>query len=130
VYYPDMPLDLAIPEAARREDQAIKTHAIIPEVVRLNQGMHANVHKMIAALGVEFRLLRAERSMVVLLPLTLFVSTLEVAFYPVRATGSYSAAYASITATSMLIFLIGFSVFYTGEAMHRETSAGRRYGRG
>jgi hypothetical protein len=33
---------------------------------------------------------------------------------------SLSAAYASNTATSLLIFLIGIAVFYTGEAMHRD----------
>src|SRR4030095_4854006 len=33
---------------------------------------------------------------------------------------SLTAAYASNTATSLLIFLIGMAVFYTAEAMHRD----------
>jgi ABC-type transport system involved in multi-copper enzyme maturation permease subunit len=45
---------------------------------------------------------------------------LEVAFYNIHPDVSLSAAYASNTGTSLLIFLIGMSVFYTGEAMHRD----------
>lgn len=92
----------------------------LPEVARENEGIRANVSKLIAALGVEFRLLRAERSLVVIMPLAIFLSILEVAFYDVTPDVSYSAAYATNTAKLLLLFLIGITVFYTGEAMHRD----------
>src|SRR5205807_4026129 len=83
----------------------------------VNEGIRASVNKLIAALGVEFRLLRAERSLVVLMPLAIFLSTLDLAFYRVVPEVSYSATYASKTANGLLLFLIGMTVFYTGEAM-------------
>jgi len=92
----------------------------LPEVARTNEGIRANVNKLIAALGVEFRLLLAERSLVVIMPLAIFLSILEVAFYNVTPDVSYSAAYATNTAKSLLLFLFGITVFYTGEAMHRD----------
>ncbi len=92
----------------------------VPEVARGNEGVRANVIKLIAALGVEFRLLRAERSLVVVLPLAIFLSVLEVAFYNIAPDVSYSAAYATNTAKLLMLFLIGITVFYTGEAMHRD----------
>lgn len=93
---------------------------ILPKLPRFNKGMRASLNKLIAAMGVEFRLLRAERSLVVVAPLAIFLCLLEVAFYPIHADVSLSAAYASNTATSLLIFIIGMAVFYTGEAMHRD----------
>jgi hypothetical protein len=86
----------------------------------VNEGIAAHLNKLVAAIGVEFRLLRAERSLVVVMPLAIFVCLLEVAFYDIHPDVSLSAAYASNTATSLLIFLIGMAVFYTGEAMHRD----------
>jgi ABC-type transport system involved in multi-copper enzyme maturation permease subunit len=122
VYYPE-----SLP--ARRLDQfekpdhserAFFPRIALPEVARVNEGIRANVNKLIAALGVEFRLLRAERSLVVTLPLATFLSLLEVAFYNIPADVSYSAAYATNTAKLLLLFLLGMTVFYTGEAMHRD----------
>lgn len=92
----------------------------LPEVARANEGIRPNVSKLIAAVGVEFRLLRAERSLVVIMPLAIFLSILEVAFYEVTPDVSYSAAYATNTAKLLLLFLIGITVFYTGEAVHRD----------
>jgi ABC-type transport system involved in multi-copper enzyme maturation permease subunit len=92
----------------------------LPEVARANEGIRANVNQLIAALGVELRLLRTERSLVVLMPLAIFFSTLELAFYQVVPDVSYAATYASNTATALLLFLVGMTVFYTGEALHRE----------
>src|SRR6185369_8532353 len=83
-----------------------------------------SLNKLIAALRVEFLLLRAERSLIVLLPLALFLSILDVAFFRVVPAVSYSATYASHTANAMLLFLIGMTVFYTGEAMHRDRELG------
>ena len=93
---------------------------LLPAVTRVNEGLPAFVEKLRAALGVEFRLLRAERSLIVLLPIAIVLSTLEITFYRVIPEFSYSATYASNTANTLLLFIIGMTVFYTGEAMHRD----------
>jgi ABC-type transport system involved in multi-copper enzyme maturation permease subunit len=54
------------------------------------------------------------------MPLASFLSILEVAFYKIPADVSHSAAYATNTAKLLLLFLLGMTVFYTGEAMHRD----------
>jgi ABC-type transport system involved in multi-copper enzyme maturation permease subunit len=92
----------------------------LPEVAMAGESVRGNLYKLRAALGVEFRLLRAERSLIVIMPLVIFLSVLELAFYEVLPDVSYSAAYASSTAKSLLLFLFGITVFYTGEAMHRD----------
>ena len=116
VYYPDMSTDV-FPD---QSEKAISRHVALPEVATVNQGMRANVNKLIAALGVEFSLLRAERSMVVVIPLAIGVSIFEVAFYNLPSDVSHSVAYATDTAKLLLLFLIGLPVFYLGEAMHRD----------
>ncbi len=93
---------------------------MLPSVATANEGFRTTVNKLIAALGIEFQLLRAERSLIVLAPLAIFFSILELAFYKVVPEVSYSAAYASSTAGALLLFLLGMTVFYTGEAMHRD----------
>ena len=105
------------PDSALKETQHILP---LPEIARSNEGIRSSANKLIAALGVEFRLLRAERSLVVIMPLAIFLSILEVAFYEVTPDVSYSAAYATNTAKLLLLFLIGITVFYSGEAMHRD----------
>ncbi|HEV7860145.1 MAG TPA: hypothetical protein VGO91_16130 [Pyrinomonadaceae bacterium] len=92
----------------------------IPEVHRTIGGFGANLKQLIAATGVEFRLLRTERSLILIIPLVLLLSTFELAFWEVAPGVSYSAAYAGRTAGALLLFLLGMSVFYTGEAMHRD----------
>jgi ABC-type transport system involved in multi-copper enzyme maturation permease subunit len=92
----------------------------IPEVIRVNKGIRESVNKLVAALGLEFRLLCAERSLVVVMPVAIFFSILEVAFYNIHPDVSHSAAYATNTAKLLLLFLVGIAVFYTGEAMHRD----------
>jgi ABC-type transport system involved in multi-copper enzyme maturation permease subunit len=121
VYYPESSQDTLIAEFARPDSRAgAITRVAIPEVARVNEGIRANLNKLIAALGVEFRLLSAERSLVVIMPLTIFLSILEVAFYNIPPDVSHSAAYATNTAKLILLFLLGIAVFYTGEAMHRD----------
>ncbi|HKP13788.1 MAG TPA: ABC transporter permease, partial [Blastocatellia bacterium] len=83
-------------------------------------GFVAAFNQLAAATGVELRLLRAERSLVVILPLAVLLSTMEVAFWKVMPDVSYSAAYAGRTANSLLLFLLVVAIFYTGEAMHRD----------
>jgi len=121
VYYPDIS-PATLHDGITTPDDGARASALVavPKVFRANKGIRSNINKLIAAIGVEFRLLRAERSLVVVMPLALFLSLLEVAFYPIHADVSLTAAYASNTATSLLIFLIGMAVFYLGEAMHRD----------
>jgi ABC-2 type transport system permease protein len=88
--------------------------------VNIAEGLRANLAKLIAAAGMEFRLLRAERSLVVFVVLAIFFSNVELSFYKVVAEVSFSAAYAGGTARGLTLFLVGMIVFYTGEAMHRD----------
>ena len=92
----------------------------LPEVVTHTEGARAGLRQLAAAVGVELRLLFAERSLVVLLPLATFVSALGPAYFEVVPDPSYSAAYAARTAEPFLLFLAAIAVFYTGEAMHRD----------
>jgi len=107
-------------EPWRDNQPARLDHVMLPDVTRLTEGMRANLKKLIAALGVEFRLLRSERSLVVIMPLAVLISTLEIAFWQVAPDPNYSASYAGNTAKSLLIFVLGITIFYTGEAVHRD----------
>jgi ABC-type transport system involved in multi-copper enzyme maturation permease subunit len=111
----------------RSEDLTVLTLAGTTGTVNYNcapRGWATTVAKLVAAVGIEFRLLRAERSLVVLLPLAIFLATFELAFYRVVPEVSYSGAYASGTAKALLLFLVGMIIFYTGEAMHRDRELG------
>jgi ABC-2 type transport system permease protein len=105
-------------------DQFKKHHSrekvLLPAVTRTTAGVRAHLQQLFAALSVELRLLLAERSLVVIVPLAIVFSTLDVAFWSVAPEPSYSAAYAAHTAKALLLFLLGFTVFYTVEAMHRD----------
>lgn len=92
---------------------------VLPDAT-ISEGRNVNVTKLIAALSVEFRLLLSERSLLVIVPLTVMLSLLEVAFWQVAPDPSYSAAYASNTARLFLLFLIAIPILYIGEAMHRD----------
>ena len=126
VYYAEIAPATPIDESERPAYTAsgFVHHVALPEIARANGGVRANLNKLIAALGVEFRLLRAERSLVVVMPLAIFLSILEVAFYNIAPDVSYSAAYATNTAKLLLLFVLGITVFYTGEAMHRDREMG------
>jgi ABC-type transport system involved in multi-copper enzyme maturation permease subunit len=117
VYYPESSPATRLDEL---DDTALLPHVALPNVARLNRGIRANLNKLIAALSVEFRLLRAERSLVVVMPLAIVLSVLEVAFYNIAPDVSYSAAYATNTAKLLMLFLLGITIFYTGEALHRD----------
>lgn len=86
----------------------------------VTEGWRASRRQLLAALGIELRLLFAERSLVVLLPLATLDSIVGLAEYDAVPAPSYSAAYAARTADSFLLFLLAIAVFYTGEAMHRD----------
>ncbi len=117
VYYPDVQPATHASETHEGQD---RVSLVIPEVTRLTEGIRANLSRLIAVLGVEFRLLRSERSVVVIMPLAVLISTLEVAFWHVAPDPTYSAGYAGNTAKSLLLFMLGIAVFYTGEVMHRD----------
>jgi len=93
---------------------------LLPEVSRSHAGISANVNQLIAALGVELRLLLSERSLIVIMPLAIVFSTLDVAFWSVAPEPSFSAAYAGHTANATLLFLLGITIFYSVEALHRD----------
>nr|AIA16231.1 ABC-2 family transporter protein [uncultured bacterium] len=76
--------------------------------------------QIIAAMGVEFRLLRAERGLIVLASLAMLLSFLSVPFSRIPVEISYSVTSATNTANMLLLFLACAIVFYTGEAMHRD----------
>jgi len=106
-------IDLPIPASATRDLIAL------PEVTS-TRGPAATRFKIIAALYVEFRLLRSERGLIVLFPLAIFLSFLSVPFSRIAPEVSYSVTSATNTANMLLLFLAGVIVFYTGEAMHRD----------
>ena len=87
---------------------------------RVTSTKGATFFKLIAALGVEFRLLRAERGLIVLTPLAIILSFLSVPFSRIAPEISHSVTSASNTANMLLLFLAAVIVFYTGEAMHRD----------
>jgi len=80
----------------------------------------ATLLKLIAAVAVEFRLLRAERALIVLFPLVIFLSFLSVPFSRIAPEVSYSVTAATNTANMLLLFLACVIVFYTGEVIHRD----------
>ncbi|MFN2493489.1 MAG: ABC transporter permease [Pyrinomonadaceae bacterium] len=101
--------------------EATKQQAIaLPAIARENRGLRSSLNKLFSALEVEFQLLRAERVLVLFFPLAVFFCVLELAFYEVVPNGSYSAVYSSSTAGAILLFLVGITVFLTGELLHRD----------
>src|SRR4030095_4039520 len=88
--------------------------------VTATHGPIATLFKLIAAVGVEFRLLRSERGFILLIPLAIFLSFLSVPFSPIAPEVSYSVTFATNTANMLLLFLDCVIGFYTGEAMHRD----------
>ena len=119
VYYPESSSTTRLAEFDK-PDYTAKPNVNLPDATRINEGLRANVNKLIAALEVEFRLLRAERSLVVVMPLAIVLSILEVGFYNIAPDVSYSAAYATNTAKLLLLWVIGITIFYTSEAIHRD----------
>ena len=118
-FYYDPPItELTLGE--RFETDHSREKVLLPNIIRTTDGVRAHLRQLLAALAVEFRLLLSERSLVVIMPLASFLSILEVAFYDIPADVSHSAAYATNTAKLLLLFLLGMTVFYTGEAMHRD----------
>ncbi len=117
-YYDPPSIELTLDHRHEKHDS--REQVLLPTVTRVSEGLRANINKLIAALGVEFRLLLSERSLVAIMPLAIVLSTLDVAFWTVAPEPTLSAGYAGHTAKSLLLFLLGITIFYTGEAMHRD----------
>jgi ABC-type transport system involved in multi-copper enzyme maturation permease subunit len=117
-YYDPLSTEPTIGDQFKKHNSREKV--LLPAVTRTTAGVRAHLQQLFAALSVELRLLFAERSLVVIVPLAIVFSTLDVAFWSVAPDPSYSAAYAAHTAKALLLFLLGFTVFYTVEAMHRD----------
>ena len=107
------PFDLPIETAPARD------RVTLPKVTA-TKGPAATLAKIIAATGVEFRLLRAERGLIVLVPLVILLSVLSVPWSRITVEVSYSVTCATSTANMLLLFLACAIVFYTGESMHRD----------
>ena len=88
--------------------------------VKSTQGAAATLFKLFAALSVEFRLLRAERGLIVLIPLAIILSFFSVPFSRFATDVSYSVISATSTANMLLLLLGCLIVFYTGETIHRD----------
>jgi ABC-2 type transport system permease protein len=114
-YYDPPPIEPALHDHFEKREKVL-----LPEVSRSHVGLRANVNQLTAALAVELRLLCSERSLVVIMPLAIVFSTLDVAFWSVAPEPSFSAAYAGHTANAMLLFLLGITIFYSVEALHRD----------
>jgi ABC-2 type transport system permease protein len=114
-YYDPPGLEPALPDHFEKREKVL-----LPEVSRSHAGLTSNVNQLIAALAVELHLMISERSLVVILPLAIVFSTLDVAFWSVAPEPSFSAAYAAHTANAMLLFLIGITIFYSVEALNRD----------
>jgi ABC-2 type transport system permease protein len=106
--------DAEIENAVQREK------IVIPQVETTTEDFRAHLKQLTAVLSLEFRLLRAERSLVLLAPLTVFASTMGLSFYTVSSATNYSVTYASSTADTVIVFLLGLTMFYMGETMHRD----------
>jgi ABC-2 type transport system permease protein len=100
--------------------EARRTPVTLPSVSSDNSGIRASFRKLSAALDTEFRLLIAERSLVAIIPFAVLLSTMEIIFWPARGEASYSTAYVTNIAGNSLLFMIGISIFYIGEALQRD----------
>ncbi len=105
--------DLPIEAAPARE------RITLPKITS-TKGPATTRFQIITAMGVEFRLLRAERGLIVLAALVILLSFLSVPFSQIPVEVSYSVTSATNTANMLLLFLACAIVFYTGEAMHRD----------
>jgi ABC-2 type transport system permease protein len=91
----------------------------LPKVTS-TQGVEATLFRIIGAIGVEFRLLRAERSLLLFLPVVIFFSFFSVPFSRIASEASYSVIAATNTTNSLLLCFACMIVFYMGEIMHRD----------
>jgi hypothetical protein len=110
-----------LPEQA--EAEAERQGIAIPPVTVFGSGWRTRLTQFYASIAVEFRLLCTERSLIILAPLVIFLTSLEfnsfsnvfgAPFFPL------SSVYAPNSVRALLILLCGITIFYTGELMHRD----------
>ena len=88
--------------------------------VTFTRGARATLFKILAAIGIDFRLLRAERSLLVVFSLVILLCFLNIPRHSMVPEVSYSVMFATNSANTLLLLLTGLIVFYTSEAMHRD----------
>ncbi|MFZ0749393.1 MAG: hypothetical protein WAM70_08555, partial [Pyrinomonadaceae bacterium] len=115
-----------IPPTLRDAIQSVDAEARVRQIVQVpdvaieNKGATANLRKLLGATVLELNLLRHERSLMALVPLSIFISFLALPFSVGGQSAPPSAAFAGSSARGLLLFLLGVIVFYIGEAMHRD----------
>jgi ABC-2 type transport system permease protein len=95
-------------------------YVALPKVSAAGSSFRASLRKLIAATKLELKLLLSEKSLIILVPLTMLLSFLALPFSAEFGASSPSVAFASATAQGTLIFLLGIAAFYIGEAMYRD----------
>ena len=117
-YLPEISPSYGLPESTIEVTPA-RDRIPLPKITT-TRGLKTTLLNIFAAAGVEFRLLRSERSLIILLPLVIVLSIFDLTFFGVVPDISYSVTYASGTANALLLFLVGLIIFFTGEAIHRD----------
>lgn len=119
VYYSREALNELPPISVTYTAMSAQPHVALPGASLMNDGCRATARKLRAALLVEWKVLRSERTLIVFLPLTALLSFLALPF-SAAAQGPASYAFAAAAANGLLLFLLGVICFYTGEAMARD----------
>jgi ABC-2 type transport system permease protein len=95
----------------------------IPKVNIQTAGLSTRFTQFLAAVGAELRLLRAERSLFIMVPVVMFFcgTNLESFSGPFAAPlYPVSSQYAANSVQALLVILAGVIIFYTGEVVHRD----------
>lgn len=114
-------LDVGWPPAAATRVEGRR--AAIPDVAVSHGGALARLGQFAAAVRMEFKLLRAERSLIILAPLVVLLSSVELNSYGGAFGASLfplSSVYAPNSARALVMLLGGLTLFYTGEIFHRD----------
>lgn len=95
---------------------------LLPDVTIVHEGIGAQLKKLIAATTVEFRLLRGERSLVIMIGLVILMCIAQTAQLSSNsgASSNLSALYAANSADALLLLLFGVTIFFTGEVIFRD----------
>lgn len=112
--------DFSLAPAPQLEKIAHEKRLSLPAVKKITEGAGAKLSQLAAAFIIELRLLCAERSLIVFVPLATLLCVAGLIYFEAAPDGSYSAVYAGRTAETLLLFLCAIALFYTGEAMHRD----------
>lgn len=104
-------------------------HARVPQVLPTARGVGLWLATVQSAFVTELRLLAAERSLWIMIPIVMlfagatvqsFQGAFNLPLYPV------SSEYAALMVGPLLVFLAGTTIFYTGEVFHRDEASGVR----